>query len=65
MFIEITLILALVFMLLSTSECLVCALLYKGPLSEHGQPSVRALLACWRCGGLYDQHGRQVHDLYP
>lgn len=38
--------------------------LYIGPLSEHGQPFVRAVLACRRRGGLYDQHGGQVHDLH-
>lgn len=54
-----------VYVLLFTSECPMCALIYIGPLSEHGQPFVWALLACWGCGGLYDQHGGQVNDLHP
>lgn len=39
-------------------------LLHIGPLSEHGEPIVRALLARWGCSRLHDQHGGQVHNLH-
>lgn len=40
--------------------CMYCT----GPLSEHGESVVWALLARWGCSQLHDQHGGQVHNLY-